>query len=179
MRVSGTVTLLGEEHAVDCFNVRDRSWGAIRPEHHQALPPVPWMHCVFDQDLAFACTAFDTLDAAPDWEGVLERSVPDSLISGWIWRDGQLVPVTAVRTKRTERDPDSLLPRSVSVTLLDSEQRAYELTGEILAGGNWRTWQNFDAAYCLARWELDGRVSHGDFQEVQCVDYVRRFMGRR
>lgn len=179
MRVKGELQLGGERHEVDCFNVRDRSWGAVRPEVHRSLPPLPWMNCVFGEDLVFACTAFDTLDTGPEWKGVLELPGGDSLISGWVWRDGGLLPIASVASKRTERDPASLHPTSVEATLVDSEGREYELRGEILASGNWRTWMNFDAVYCLARWECDGRVSHGDFQEVQLIDYVRRFMRRQ
>lgn len=178
MRAVGTVTLGGEEHAVDCFSVRDRSWGAVRPENHQPFAPFPWMNCAFGDDLVVACTALDTPGTNPEWEGALQRPVGDSLIGGWVWRDGELVAITSVTQKRTSRDFDSLLPTSAEVTLVDGKGRDYDLRAEILAGGNWRTWMNFDAAYCLARWELNGRVSYGDFQEVQGADYVRRFMGR-
>lgn len=176
MRAAGTLTLAGEEHRVDCYNVRDRSWGAVRPEHIQPFAPFAWMNCVFGDDLIFACTALDTPDTDPEWEGALPRPVEGSLINGWVWRDGELVAITSVTRKRTRRDFDSLLPISAELAFVDAHGREYNLSAQILAGGNWRTWQNFDAAYCLARWEFDGRVSHGDFQEVQGADYIRRFM---
>lgn len=177
MRTRGEITLGGRSYEVDGFTVRDRSWGHQRPERHQPLPPMAWMNCVFGEDLAFGCTAYDSLDTDPEWKGELELPAGGNSKGGWIWSDGELATITGAR-KRTWREPDSLLPTSAEMTLTDSRGREHELRAEMVSGANWRTWMNFDAAYCTTRWELDGRVSYGDFQEAQWWDYVRLFMGR-
>lgn len=43
MRVEGELLPRGKRYDVDCFNVRDRSWGKPRPEENMTLPPTSWM----------------------------------------------------------------------------------------------------------------------------------------
>jgi hypothetical protein len=69
----------------------------------------------------------------------LPRPVDGSLISGWVWRDNELVAITSGTRKQTRREFDSLLPTSAEVTLVDARGRDYHLSAQILAGGNWRT----------------------------------------
>ncbi|MHB8695050.1 MAG: DUF7064 domain-containing protein [Solirubrobacteraceae bacterium] len=156
--------------------MRDRSWGGVRPEAHTGAPPVSWLTCVFGEDCVVSCTAFDTPDTGPEWAGMMEVPGGRSLVSGWVWRDGTFTQITELVAKRTERDPQTLVPTAVEVSFIDGQARRYDLRADVIAGGNWRTWMNFDAAYCLARWSWGDRVSHGDVQEFQGIDYIRRFM---
>ena len=176
MKTDGTLTLRGREYKVDGYTVRDRSWGALRPEHHQDLPPMSWMNCTFGEDFAFGAWAYDSLDTDPEWKGVLELPESGNCPGGWIWDDGKFDAIVSAR-KRTERDFDSLYPTSGEMTLTTASGRDYDFTATMSSGGNWRTWMNFDAAYCTTRWECDGRVSDGDWQEAQYREYIRRFMG--
>jgi hypothetical protein len=49
MRTQGQLVLRGQRHDVDSFNIRDRSWGELRPEGHNPAPPYNWVHGVFDE----------------------------------------------------------------------------------------------------------------------------------
>jgi hypothetical protein len=51
--------------------------------------------------------------------------------------------------------------------------RSFALRGEIIAAADWRTWHNFQSIICLARWECNALVTHGDVQECQSADYIR------
>jgi hypothetical protein len=175
VRAQGQLTLGGERHAVDCIAFRDRSWGAVRPEAHSPLPPIGWLQCVFSEDFAIAVTACDSLDSDPDWKDVLQLPAGDNLIGGWVWDKGQLSPVAKI-TKSTQREYDTLFPTTVEASVTDAAGRNYRIRGETVAAGHWQTWMNFSAAYCLDRYECNGQVTHGDFQEVQSLDYVSRFM---
>jgi len=95
---------------------------------------------------------------------------------GWIFKDGGLTPVISA-VKKTRRNTVSLFPESVEMTLMDAKQREYRMSGEIIAAANWRTWHNFESIICLTRWECEGVVSHGDFQECQWSEYIRLMHG--
>lgn len=178
MHADGVLVLEGERFEVDSFVVRDRSWGAIRPERRSTLPPVAWTHCVLDEKLAFSYLAFDNPDRDPDWKGVLDLPLPDPFLDGWVWADGELHQLVAV-SQRTEREFELLHPTGMEATMIDLTGRTYDLRAESCASGSWQTWMNFSATYCLARFECNGYSSFGDIQEVQSADYMRRFMGRK
>lgn len=176
MRVRGEVTLRGKTYEVDCAHVRDRSWGQARSEQHVPSPPMDWMTGVFDDDFTFGCTAYDHPDLNPDWKGHLEVPGGDPSKGGWIYRDGTLVPVVTTR-KRMHHDYRTMMPTMVEMVLTDATGRDYDIRGEVTAANRYGLWPNVDAWLCLVRWECGGQVCHGDLQEVQWHDYVRRFLG--
>ncbi|GAA0623992.1 hypothetical protein GCM10009547_28900 [Sporichthya brevicatena] len=179
MRTRGTLTLDGRQYEVDGYSVRDRSWGQLRREVHSALPPMTWLNGVLGPDLSFGATAFDSPDLKPEWAGTLEVPGGDPLRAGWICRDGVYSPVVAIR-KRTHRNPATLFPESVDVTLTDDRGLDLPLRGTILAASEWRAWHNMSSFMCLARWETpDGLVGHGDFQDILSHGYLRTFLPAR
>jgi hypothetical protein len=172
VRVSGALQLAGTSYRVDGYSVRDRSWGQLRHEHHVTLPPMTWMTGVFGPDLAFGTTAFDSEDPDDAGAGVIPIPGGDPLRAGWIMRDGEYSPVAAV-VKRTLRDPRTLFPTAVELSIRDTTGYELDMRGTILAAANWRAWHNMDSVICLARWECDEGVGHGDFQDVQMHDWIR------
>ena len=62
MRGRGTLTLRGATFAVDCYTLRDRSWGKPRPEDSLPLPAASWTQGIFGDDLAFSANIFDQAD---------------------------------------------------------------------------------------------------------------------
>ncbi len=174
MRTRGWLELAGRRHEVDGHTVRDRSWGQLRHEGAVDMPPLSWTNGVFGPDLSFGVTAFDTEDRDPEWKGALTIPGGDPLRAGWICRDGQYSPVAAV-SKRTYRNPVTLLPEKVDIELIADDGFRLELAGTITASTHWRTWHNMDTLVCLVRWESDGRITHGDFQDVLYQPYVSRF----
>lgn len=173
MKMEGEIVLRGRHHAVNAYNVRDRSWGELRPEEGQALPPMTWMTGVFGDDFAFNCNAFDHPDLDPAWKPAFpafpaERAFND----GWIWKDGELARIRTAR-KITERDPVDGRPVSHRIEMTDVRGRSFTVTGTITAGVPWSGWPNVVVQLHLTRWECDGRVGWGDTQEVQWNDFVR------
>ena len=60
MHARGSLLLRGERYAIDCYAVRDRSWGELRPEDHAAKgPPYTWVTGAFGTDFAFNLGAHD------------------------------------------------------------------------------------------------------------------------
>jgi hypothetical protein len=174
MKTRGSLTLAGTDYAVDAYTVRDRSWGQLRHEAHSDLPPIAWMTGVFGPDLMFGTTAFDSEDTDPEWKGVMSVPGGDPLRGGWIYHDGDYVPVVSV-SKRTVRNELTLFPEAVELTIADATGYSMDIHGTVTAASNWRAWHNMDSVICLTRWECDGRVGYGDTQDVQLQSYVRQF----
>ena len=130
-----------------------------------------WMNGVFSPDLAFGATAFDSIGEHAAQNGSTPIPGGDPLRAGWIWRNGQYSPVVAI-TKRTQRNPTSLYPKSVEMSITDGTGYVMALRGTILAAAGWRAWQNMDSIICLVRWECEEGVCHGDFQDVHMHDWV-------
>jgi hypothetical protein len=131
-----------------------------------------WMTAVFNDRFAFGCTAFDNPETDPDWKGSLELPGGQSVKGGWVCKDGEMVPILSAM-KKTVRNRETLFPESVEMTLNAANGRSYAVSGQVIAAGDWRTWHNFQSIICLVRWECDGLVTHGDFQECQWADYIR------
>jgi hypothetical protein len=174
MKTRGSLTLAGKDYEVDGYTVRDRSWGQLRKEVHSDLPPITWMTGVFGPDLSFGTTAFDSEDRDPHWKGVMGLPDGDPLRGGWINRDGVHSPVVSVE-KRTHRNSVTFFPETVEMTITDASGFTLDLRGTITAAADWRAWHNMNMVICLTRWEADGRVAYGDFQDVLSHGYLRRF----
>lgn len=177
MKMEGTLRLRGVEHRIDCFHVRDRSWGETRPENPRTMPPLSWTSPVFGDDFALNVTGFDDPRHKPLWEGLFPFGPEqvDAFNRGWVWRDGELRGV-AKTSMRTEWDRRTGYPVAQHLDLTDSTGREYSMTGTVTAVNNWHTWSNMRAAMCLARWECEGRTGWGDIQAVSMTDFFRHLI---
>jgi hypothetical protein len=173
MRVRGDLQLAGKCYKVNCYNIRDRSWGKLRPEAHAPIPAVSWLTGVFNDRFFFNCTAFDHPDLNPCWKGAFPGFCADRvLIAGWIHKDGELSEIVECR-KRTVYNPATLIPETIEMTVRDSRGRCYVFRGEILAASTRAMWPNMNVALCMTRWECSGLIGHGDAQDIQSHDFVR------
>jgi len=171
MKTSGTITLRGQQYELNGYTVRDRSWGAQRSERHTNCAPLAWMTGIYNESFIFGCTAFDTPEISPDSHPGLIVPGGHTVKGGWVSKNGELTPILSAR-KRTTRDPRTLIPQTVEMELVDANGQTYAIKGTIEAAANWRTWHNFDSWICLCRWEYDGKVFYGDFQECHWADFV-------
>lgn len=171
MRVRGEITLRGARHVVDCFNVRDRSWGKARPEDNMPLSPVSWMTGVFGEDFAFNCNVLDQVEENPELKGRFELPREKTVNGGWVRRDGVLSRIVSAR-KKVEREAGTRLPRAVDLEFIDELGRATSIRGVLQAACPWQVWPNLIFMVCQMRWECEGRVSFGDCQEAYWNDYL-------
>lgn len=172
LRVTGELTLLGTTYAVDCFNIRDRSWAKLRPENSMPLPPISWLSGVFGKDLFFNCNIMDHEGSNPFCTGTFSKSPADALTSGWVWDKGELSRVVQA-FKTVERDPHDLLPRRMTLHLITSSGRELKIDGELVASCPWATWPNMLANVTLMRWTCEGQTGYGDCQDVLWSDFAR------
>lgn len=175
MKTSGWLDLYGERMTIDGYFSRDRSWGSERRESPMAMPPLTWMVGVVDKDFAFHALAHDDPALSPEWAEAFPAVKPGgNLFWGYVWKDGELVPVTAAR-KRTIRDAGGLAPIRIEMVLDDAAGRSFDVTGDVAARLPWQTWQNMNTFFCQTRWTIDGRIGWGDTQDVQFNDFTRLF----
>lgn len=171
MKVRGTLKLRGKDYRVDCYNVRDRSWGKLRPENIMPVPPVSWTTGSFGDDLIFNCNMMDYAGSNPQLTPPFEISEERALNGGWLWRDGKLLVVTAAR-KRIRRHPESFVPIEITLDLTTEDGATHHVEGRMIASCPWATWPNMMANISLIEWRLDGRIGHGDAQDVLWADFV-------
>ena len=171
MKVTGSLTLRGKPYTVDCYNVRDRSWGKPRREDVMNLPPMSWMTGVFNDSFAFNCTVMDQASQNLEIKGRFEMPEEQTFNSGWIQRDGKTGCIVKA-TKRVVRAPKSMLPLSIDLEATDDLGRTMVMRGTLIAGLPYpQSWNN-TTLIGLMRWECDGMIAHGDCQEGYWNDYL-------
>jgi len=151
-RVTGTLSLRGEEIDVDCFAVRDRSWGR-RPElagRRSRLSYCFGTSSSTDGFLAF-CRPTDD-DPLADVE---------HLGSGYLLRDGVLRRL-ADGTRVATRDPSTGAVSTIELAATDEDGRALAVAGDAVS----RMFlpNNHLCINTLVRW--DGGAAWGEDQDV-------------
>ena len=172
MRVKGELVLRGERHAVDCFTLRDRSWGKPRPEDNMPLPSVSWMQGVFSDNFSFSCNMMDQAGNSPELLGTpLAMPEDKTLMGGWIYRDGKVGRLVSAK-KRIVRLSEDRMPRAVEFEATDEHKRTIHVRGQSVASTTWQPWSNIFMPIVLMRWECEGQIAHGDLQEGVWNDYL-------
>jgi len=160
--VTGVITVDGDRMEVDCFAMRDRSWGR--------RVPTPGLHIGYDL-CAEARSAF-VVFSQPDAPGT-----PIVENFGYLWRDDEQSPLRS-GTRVLERD--GVWPTRVIVRAEDAAGRAFEAVGDVR---NHMCFQNLPSMLNLVglvRWEYEGSdgratVGWGEFEDVWDVERYRRF----
>lgn len=173
MKCEGSITLRGETHKVDCYSVRDRSWGEYRLEDPMAIPPNSWVTGVFGEDFSFLVTCMDDPALSPIWCDDFTVNAKSLLRFGWMVVDGDKVAVRSARSL-TEYEKDTLLPTAMRLEIEDERGRNYELTGRVTAATPLTNWLNVRVPICLIEWQCNGRKGIGEIQMAQFTDFIYR-----
>lgn len=170
MHATGTLVLRGERHTVNCYPVRDRSWGEQRPEAHAPVPPYTWVTGAFGTDFAFCVGSHDDPARNPDWIGKFDA--PGGIFKdGWVVVHGEQRRIVRA-SKITHREFPLCRPLSHEYEFEDSAGEVYRLNGKVTAQSNWSGWSNMNCHVGLVEWDWNGRTGWGETQEVQWNDYV-------
>ncbi|GGC18801.1 hypothetical protein GCM10011371_03040 [Novosphingobium marinum] len=172
MHVTGSLRLRGEEHRVDCFAVRDRSWGELRPETNAPVPPYTWVTGAFGADFAFNVGSHDDPSRDPEWMGVMD--VPQRIFNdGWVLvgKDQRRI---AKSSKLTRRTGDRNAPVSHHYSFEDDKGDTYDIEGKLIAQMEWGGWSNATCHLGLVEWSWNGKTGYGESQEVSWNEYSYR-----
>lgn len=175
LRIEGELRLRGETIKVKSYNVRDRSWGKLRPEDPMALPPTSWTTGVFNDGLSFNCNIFDHRSGNPENGPAFDMPDERALNAGWIWREDRVQRIVQA-TKRVRREPGTHIVQEMDLDMTDESGKRLRLHGRLVSSSPWCTWANVKMVISLMRWESDeGLVGYGDCQEPIWTDYSRAF----
>jgi hypothetical protein len=173
----GVLSLRGRKYHVDCFGMRDRSWGQLRTEAKIESPPIGWLNGTFPElGMSWLVAATDDPARDPEWRGKFEVRADEAVHDAWIWRDGKLSRPRAV-SKITRRTGDVYRPESHEIDIVDAEGRDYHIEGRVTASLPWNSWTNILPFICLTEWRLEGALGFGDTQETYWCDYPYRMRG--
>ena len=147
-RVHGTITVHGEEIAIDCLGMRDRTWGP-RPEHRPRQ--AAYVTGAADAEHGFLAVTNTKADGDP-------------IAYGFLRRDGRTVSM-AGGERRVERDPLQGWITRIELEGQDAEGRPLRAVGEPVSRIiiNRHTFIDINS---LIRWDLEGVEAWGEDQDM-------------
>ena len=147
-RVTGLLTLHGEEIEIDCIGMRDRTWGP-RPENRPRQ--AAYVTGASDPDNGFLAVT----NVRPEGEVVAY---------GFLRRDGQTVSL-ASGTRQVERDPHEGWIIRITIDAVDTSGRHLVAVGEPASRiiVNRHTFIDINS---LVRWDMNGATAWGEDQDM-------------
>ena len=191
-RIEGEITLHGERIPVDCYSVRDRTWGprggayaASRKKEHLAgqhdvrNPGGPaWRQVERERgrgriDYIFGHADADTgfLSFVRPQDGPASGRSP--LNAGYLLKNGEIQPLDKTKSwMKNYRDPGTGWNAHMEVLLTDVTGRSAEVEGFSVAHMS----EHGTSSNALFRWEMDGKVAWGEDQDGWKPDHWRKMM---
>jgi len=148
-RVTGEIVLHGEEIAVDCYAVRDRSWGP-RPAGRPRSRTPRTAGIGYSFGVAGPSEAWLTY-SVPDLDG-------DPVVCGFLLRDGAYAHILAGERRMTV-DATTGWPRYLEIDAVDDAGRELSVTGDAVS----RHWRG-TGGDTLVRWRWNGTDGYGEDQ---------------
>lgn len=181
-RVTGTLTLNGETHVVDCISVRDHSW-VHRPENPKlGRRPMGYVACGFPDGSAFCFTIPDSnygfdgvTNEAPPWLQQTDRPDSEFVPFCWLWKDGEHRQIRKADL-RVNRDAAGWEPVSFTLDFVDDRDEVYAVRGETVNFYPMHWMQNNMITCCLSTFECNGQKAWGAFYESIEQDVVRKLL---
>ena len=149
--VTGTLRLAGEELAVDCLEMRDKSW-SVRPDFRSLIPGsarVAYTYGLASADGGFLAMSF-SFDGG---EG--------NVTSGILLRDGELSPLVS-GTRRSVVDRGR--PTAVAIAATDALGRTLTAEGRCVNRFAFQSSPGIFAWMSGTEWDLDGDRAWGEDQ---------------
>ncbi len=147
-RVTGTMVLRGEEAGVDCFAMRDRSWG---PRQDGRQPKVGYAYGTASADSAFLSISID-------------RKGIDRVSTGFHWRDGVWSRLCDGH-RSVDRDGEGR-PARIDIEGADELGRPVRAVGTVLSRQVFTAYPSMFCWNSLVKWSYDGVECFGEDQDV-------------
>lgn len=163
--IVGKVRVGAEQLTVNCFCIRDRSWGIRRDDNYNMH--IGYFHATVSADEAFLAVADHSRadgDISP-------------LVNGYLVRDGRLLPLNG-GTCWVERDSAGV-PVAARLNAKDSEGRALDAVGDAVSSFAYQPFPGMFNWSSLARWRFGSCEAFGELQDTWHPDGWRRFARAR
>lgn len=187
--VSGTLTLAGEQIAVDCYSIRDRTWGprggsaaATRPPSTDGRVREPggpqWREIERERGRGRIQYIFGHADASTGFLGFVRPQDGDAdgwspVNVGWLLRDGSFQRLDKARSRmRNFRDPDTGWTSRMEVGVTDRTGRTMQAEGTAVS----HICEHGAGSNALMRWDFDGATGWGEDQDVWRPDHFARML---
>lgn len=157
-RLAGTLTLDGEHFDIDCYAIRDRTWGPHRAGAQRS------------GDYLWAV-------ASPDdhWHALTMQSrTPgvEKVVGGYLHTDGRLGELVKGEHRVTKRDNGA--PAHVVIDAVDNHGRTLHAEGEVRTALRWLGWPGRLTYWALTDWRWNGLRGWGENQEFHARERVRQ-----
>jgi hypothetical protein len=179
--VVGEMTLAGERIHIDCYSVRDRTWGPrggrhsqsqrpryVRGEHRVLDPGGPrWREIERQRGRGRIEYVFGHTDATTGFLGFVRPQDGDArgwspMNVGWLLQDGVFGRLDKTKSRmRNFRDPKTGWSAHMEVALTDRTGRTMDAEGHAVS---WMC-ESGAGANALMRWEYDGKIGWGEDQD--------------
>ena len=144
--MQGTMVLDGKEYAIDCYSMRDTSYGP--------------------RDYSFSSNGgyFWGISQHSAFHAIVKGEGPQQhVIGGFIWQDGELASLDS-GYRHVERYSD-LGPERVRIAMRDQLGREMTATGKLDPGFIFTGYSDHTVLWSLLEWDWDGVRHWGDNQE--------------
>jgi hypothetical protein len=166
-RYTGNVRLRGVDLAVDCFGLRDRTWG---PRRVTDAPRVGYMWGNASESASFLACAPSELSCEDDpFIGTIE-----AVSAGWYVADGVLAPLVSGERRVVKRGADGR-PLVIRLDAVDSRGRGINAEGMIENTLKWTGYGRAFSFWSLAHWRWNGNEGYGESLEYFTFNRARRF----
>ena len=145
-RMRGTIRRDGREFAIDCFSMRDTSYGA---RDHASLASGGYF---------WGIAANSSFHAIAKGEGSEQQ-----VIGGFIWKDGEMVSLRSGTRRVTEYGKYG--PRRFMFEATDENGRTIAASGTVEDGLIFTGYTDHTVVWSLVEWDWDGVRHWGDNQE--------------
>lgn len=190
--VTGTLTLRGEQIAIDCHTVRDRTWGprgghhsqSQKTEHVKGVYPVKnpggpkWREVERQRGRGRIQYIFGHTDATTGFLGFVRPQDGEAdgwspMNTGWLLKDGEFQRLDKTRSRmRNYRDPRTGWSAHMEVELTDVTGRTMRAEGFAVSHMSERG----SGSNASMRWEYDGLIGWGEDQDGWKVDHFQEML---
>ena len=190
--LTGELVLHGERIPIDCYSVRDRTWGPrggrhsqsqkaeyVRGEYRVATPGGPrWREIERERgrgriQYIFGHTGAETgfLSFVRPQDGDAAGWSPMNV--GWLLKDGVFQRLDKTKSRmRNYRDPATGWSAHMQVVLSDVTGRTMEAEGFAVSYMS----ENAPGANALIRWEYEGQIGWGEDQDRWSQDHFAKML---
>ena len=164
-RITGTLTVRGQEFVVDAVERMDHSWG---PRDPMALRSMYIVSATFGEDLAFHMIC--------PWNPELTGPDAFALTHGYVLRDGEVFGLTSEAT--ISSDHRDLMCLGLEMTVTDTRGRHYDLVATPDVGGPWTPYPSAIGFNSMMRWRCADRRGYGVVMPNYSLPALNRRCGR-